>query len=206
VACNLGRASQQLQRALETNQEIPPHFAFEMVLEEIRCIQALLYKSTLEDMHRDKRSSLEGYAVRFAKQPTVLVSTTINPLVTFTGRILNPRWDWLTVTIIPTEHGGWAAFTWNKSASKNPSLFVKSFVNIAKEFQTVALLNFVFESSDQFAITPVWWGSLSPERWSDLFRRFGRSFKRGSEKPAADTLLLPKTAWVDWQPVEAGYV
>ena len=36
-------------------------------------------------------------------------------------------------------------FTWNNSAPKNPSLFTKSFANITKGFQTVALLNFVFE-------------------------------------------------------------
>lgn len=206
VACNLERASQQLQWALATDQEAPPRFAFEMELEKIRCIQALLYKSALEDMHRDKRDSLAGYVVRFAKRPTVLASTTINPLVTFTGRVLDSRWDWLAVSIIPGNSGGWAVFTWNNSAPKNPSLFTKSFVNITKEFQTVALLNFVFESSNQFAISPKWWASLSSERQNDLFRRFGRSLKRGSEKPSADTLLLPKSAWVDWQPVEAGYV
>jgi hypothetical protein len=177
-----------------------------MELEKMRCIQALAYKSALEDMHRQSRDSLSGYVVRFAKKPTVLVSTTINPLVTFTGRVLDSRWDWLTVSIIPNTDGGWAALTWNKSAPKNPSLFVKSFSKIPKEFQTAALLNFVFESSDQFAIVPGWWASLSTERQNDLFRRFGRSFKRGWEKPAPDTLLLPKIAWVDWQPVEAKYV
>jgi hypothetical protein len=194
-----------LQWALETNQEAPPRFAIEMELEKMRCIQALLYKSVLEDMRRDKPDSLTSFVVRLAQQPTVLVSTTINPLVTFTGRVLDSRWDWLTASIIPSGDGGWAVFTWNKSDSKNPSLFMKSFVNIAKELQTVALLNFVFESSNQFAIAPEWWELLSQERRKDLFRRFGRSLKRGSEKPAADT-LLPKAAWVDWQPEEARYV
>lgn len=147
-----------------------------------------------------------AYVVRFAKQPTVLVSTTINPLVTFTGRLLDSRWDWLTASIIPSSGGGWAVFTWSKSAPKNPSLFTKSFANIAKESKTAALLNFVLESSNQFAMSPEWWESLSPERQNDLIRRFGRSFQRGLGRPAANTLLPPKTAWLDWQPVEARYV
>jgi hypothetical protein len=206
VDCNLERASSQLKWALETNQEAPPRFAFEMELEKVRCIQLLCQKSALEGMHRNKRDSLISYAVRFAKRPTVLLSTTINPLVMFSGRVLESRWDWLSVSIIPGGNGGWAVFTWDKSAPKNPSLFTKSFLNILDESKTVALLNFAFESSNNFTIAPQWWESLSPERQNDLFRRFGRSFKRGWNKPAANTLLPPKTPWIDWQPVEAWYV
>lgn len=206
VGCNLERASKQLQWALETNQEAPPEFAFHMELEKVRCIQALVYKSALEEIHRNKQRSLAGCVVRFAERPTVLVSTTINPLVTFTGRVLDSRWEWLTASIIPDNHGGWAIFAWDKSAPKNASLLVKSFARIPKELQTVALLNFVFEVSENFAITPHWWQSLSPERQNHVFRRYGSSFKRGFEKPAADVFLPRGRAWVDWQPIEAEYV
>jgi hypothetical protein len=83
---------------------------------------------------------------------------------------------------------------------------VKSFAKVAKDLQTIALLNFIFESSDNFAIAPQWWESLASERRDDLFRRFGYSIKRRFDNPASNTLLLPKIPWVDWNPVEAGYV
>jgi hypothetical protein len=206
VDCNMKRASCQLKWALETNQEAPPRFAFQMELEKIRCIKLFIRKSEVEDIRRNSRDSLVSYVVRFSKRPTVLVSTTVNPLVTFTGRILERRWDWLTASIIPSGNGGWAVFTWDKSAPKNPSLFVKSFAKVANELKTVALLNFVFESSENIAIAPQWWESLPPGCHKDLLRRYGCSFQRGLKKPAANTLLTPKIPWIDWKPVEGKYI
>ena len=110
------------------------------------------------------------------------------------------------MSIIPSVDGGWAVFTWDKAAPKNPSLFVKSFLKVPKHFQTTALLNFVFESSENFAIAPNWWETLSSERQNDLLRRYGYSLKRGFEKPASGTLLPPNAPWSDWNPVEAKYV
>jgi hypothetical protein len=206
VDCTWDMAAAQVERALETNQQAPPSFAFQMEMEKFRCTQLFLRKFDLEDMWRNGHDSMASYVVQFAHRPTVLVSTTVTPLVTFTRRALEPRWDWLSVSIIPSANGGWAVLTWDKSAPKNPSLFVKSFAKVAKELQTVALLNFVFECSENFAIAPQWWESLSLERRNDLFRRYGCSLKRGFDKPVASTLLPPKTPWVDWSPVEAKYV
>lgn len=206
VDCNWDRVDTQMQWALETNQQAPPSFAFQMMGEMVQCMHLFGKKFDLENMWRNGRDSMAGYVVRFARRPTVLVSTTISPLITFTGRVLESRWDWISVSIIPSVDGGWAVFTWDKAAPKNPSLFVKSFVKVPKHLQTTALLNFVFESSDKFAIAPKWWETLSPERQDDLFRRYGSSLKRGFEKPASGTLLPPKAPWADWNPVEAKYV
>jgi hypothetical protein len=206
VGCLKGKADLQMERALNTNQEAPPTLAFHVEIETIRCIQLFVKKDAMENNWRNRNDSLVSYVIRFATRPTVLVSTTVTPLVTFTGRILESRWDWISLSVIPGTNGGWAVFTWDKSAPKNPSLFVKSFAKVAKELQTVALLNFIFESSENFAIAPQWWESLTPERHNDLFQRFGCSIERRFNKPASNTLLLPKTPWVDWNPVEAGYV
>jgi hypothetical protein len=206
VDCLSERAATQLERALETNQQAPPLLAFQIEWEKNCCIELLLKKHDLESKWQNQNDSLVSYVVRFATRPTVLASTTVNPLVTFTGRILESRWDWISLSVIPSANGGWAVFTWDKSAPKNPSLFVKSFAKVAKDLQTIALLNFIFESSDNFAIAPQWWESLASERRDDLFRRFGYSIKRRFDNPASNTLLLPKIPWVDWNPVEAGYV
>ena len=206
VDCQWEKADTQMQWALETDQQAPPSFAFHVMGEMNRCIRLFAEKSHLETRWQNGGDSIAGYVVRFATCPTILVSTTINPLITFTGRVLEPRWDWLSVSIIPGVNGGWGVFTWDKAAPKNPSLFVKSFLKIPKHLQTTALLHFVLESSDNFAIAPKWWETLSPERQNDLFRRYGCSLKRGFEKPKSGTLLPPKAPWVEWNPVEAEYV
>ena len=206
VDCHRDRAAIQMERALKSNREVPPRFALHIEMEKHRCIQLFLRKFGLEEMWRHGRDSTASYVVRFACRPTVLVSTTITPTVTFSGRALESRRDWISLSIIPGATGGWAVFTWDKSAPKNASLFVKSFAKVAKELQTVALLIFILESSDNFALAPQWWNSLSPERQKDLLRRFGRSFTRDFEKPGANTLRPPKSPWVDWQPMEANYI
>ena len=206
VDCLSEKANTQLERALETNQQAPPLLAFQIEREKKCCIELLLKKHVLESKWHNQNNSLVSYVVRFAARPTVLVSTTVTPLITFTGQNLESRWDWISLSVIPCANGGWAVFTWDKSAPKNPSLFVKSFAKVPKQLQTVALLNFIFESSENFAIAPQWWESLELARCDDLFRRFGNSITRHFDKPPSNTLLLPKQPWVDWHPVEAGYV
>src|SRR5208337_1591653 len=132
----------------------------------------LAYKNALEINWQNPNDSLVSFVVRFTTCPTVLVSTTVTPAVTFTGRFLESRWDWISLSIIPSANGGWAVFTWDKSAPKNPSLFIKSFAKVPKELKTIALLWFIFESAENFAIAPRWWNSLTPERQKELFCRF----------------------------------
>jgi len=206
VDCQWERADTQMQWALETEQQAPPSFAFHVMGEMNRCIRLFADKSHLETMWRSGRESISGYVVRFTKRPTVLCSTTINPLVSFTGRVLDSRWDWISISIIPSADGGWAVFSWDKSAPKNPSLFVKSFAKIPKHLQTIALLDCVFESTEYFAIAPEWWAKLSLEVQQHLFRRYGYGLKRGVEKAASGALLPSTKPWEDWEPIEAKYV
>lgn len=205
VDCNWERATTQFKRALETDQHNPPLYALQVLKGMDVCMRLLHKKYVLENMWQTGNDSLVSYVIRFATRPTVLVSTTITPAVTFTGRILEPRWDWISVSVIPSANGGWAIFTWDKSSPKNPALFVKSFKTLPNHLQTTALLNLIFESSETFAMTPQWWESLSPARRNELFYRFGCSIKRGFNKPTSGTLVPPKKPWADWNPVEAKY-
>jgi len=206
VDCLKAKADAQMERALKTNQQAPPSLAFHVESEAIRCIQLLAYKNALETNWQNSNDSLVSFVVRFTTCPTVLVSTTVTPAVTFTGRFLESRRDWISLSIIPSANGGWAVFTWDKSAPKNPSLFIKSFAKVPKELKTIALLWFIFESAENFAIAPRWWNSLTPERQKELFRRFESTSQRRFEKSASNALSLPNAPWVDWNPVEARYV
>jgi hypothetical protein len=194
-----------LPRALAEN--VPPSFSMHVAAEFKRCISLLAEKQTLEKTMLNSGNSIDSYVVKFAIKPSVLVSATIYPLVSFTGRVFEFRQEWMTISIIPAEVGGWAIISWPKNAPKNSSLFAKSFAKIPKENQTVALLNFIFEASENHAISPAWWASLTNSQQHNLIKRFGRSFAvTGDNRPPANTLLVSEKSWVDWQPISAGYV
>lgn len=198
VSCNLPGA---------LSEAAPPQFATFAVAEMRRCMLLLAEKQALEEMLLKSKKSLASYVIRFAVTPSVLASATIYPLVTFTGRVLDFRQEWITISIIPCVVGGWAVFTWARNAPKNSTLLVKSFTKVPSAFQTEALLNLVFEASENHAISPKWWEGLSDFRKRNLISRFGRTFAdKRDNRPPADTLRVSSKQWVDWQPTEAGYV
>ncbi|MGC9944470.1 MAG: hypothetical protein ABSE48_21810 [Verrucomicrobiota bacterium] len=197
VSCNLPRAS---------DQAAPPHFSMHFAAEMKRCTDLLMEKDVLEESMRDGVNPTESYVIKFAKKPTVLASSTIYPLSTFTGRTLDFRQEWITISVIPDETGGWAIFSWSKKMPKNASLLAKSFAKISNKNQTAALLNFVFEVSENHAISPTWWASLTDHQQGDIMKRFERSLTiRGDNRPPPKTLLVSGKPWADWQPVTAGY-
>jgi hypothetical protein len=137
----------------------------------------------------------------------MLVSVTFSLPVTFTGRVLDAeRYDWTTLSILPSRKGGYAIFTWNKRASKNPARLVKSFIAINRELQSTALIYLALEVSENLAIAPLWWASLTEPRQSDLRRRFSSSIVADSSKPSIGSLFPKPPGIVDWAIVNAGYV
>ena len=77
VDCNLERVDTEMQRALETDQQAPPSFSFQIMGEMFQCIRLFGKKFDLEHMWGNGANSIAGYIVRFATCPTVLLSTTI---------------------------------------------------------------------------------------------------------------------------------
>lgn len=192
--------SGNLQRALD--HAAPPDFTSHVIAEMKRFM--LLLKETTKEAFQ--RNNVQSYVIKFAKRPTVLVSATIHPFFTFTGRVLESRPEWITVSIIPSENCGWAIFSWSGDAPKNASLMIKSFRSLPEEKQTVALLYLLFEVSENHAISPEWWHSLGDRNRQNLVNRFGRTslWARGSAVPA-NLLVVSEKPWIDWQPIEAYY-
>jgi hypothetical protein len=197
VACNLQRFSAEAA---------PISFREHVFAEMTRCIRLLAEKQSLETALTDGTNCLDSYVVRFAKLPSVLVSTTGHPLFTFTGRLLEYREEWMTLSVIPGETGGWAIFSWPKNAPKNSSLLVKSLPKVPRDLQTTGLINYIFEVSENHAVSPSWWNSLKNEHRGTLIKYFGRSFISRGAWPPAYKFHPPATALADWQPEEGSYV
>jgi hypothetical protein len=196
VGCNMPRAM---------SESAPDWYGLRTVADAKRCMSLFVEKQGLEEAMAASRSSLASYIVRFALCPTVLVSATIHPLGTFTGKTLLFRPEWLSVSIIPASSGGFAIFSWPKIGAKNSSLFVKSFVKVPDSLKTKALLNLVFESSENHAISPDWWQKLLDFQTCDLVKRYARSISAMGATPAEDTLIAKGDPWVDWKPTQSGY-
>jgi hypothetical protein len=174
-----------------------------------RCMRLLVEKGELERAIQANLNILESYVIRFAKKPTVLASATFYPWLTFTGRRIEPREEMITVTILPAaDWGGWAVFSWLKSAPKNSALVVKSFRKIATNYQSQALLNLVLESTENHAISPQWWATLTQSQQREAINRFERVFGEGfvDNIPPDDALRVKCRPWIDWEPIESRYV
>jgi hypothetical protein len=191
VGCNL-------QRALSVdNHPLAP-----LAVAEFRRLLLLMGKKlSLEALICSADGGLETYAVFFKKRPTVFVATTFLPSVTFSGRVLDiSRHDWMTLSVIPHGNGGCALFSWEQSSPKNAWLLAKSLSSIPAELVTQAILNLVFEVSEDFVIAPDWWATLGESRQKELLGRFARTFTE-DKAPSPTTLIPSGPVWTDWEVV-----
>ena len=195
VACHLPRA---------LDAAAPPFFTMQAVSEMKNCLRLLAWKQSLDEMLSGGRNEIAAFVVEFAARPSVLASVTFSFPMTFTGRKLDARYEWMTLSILPSGNAGFAVFTWNKRAPKNPSLLVKSFKAIRPELQSTALLNLVLEVSENIYLAPDWWNGLSQPVQTALLARFSRSITSGVPAPPEGS-LLPKTPLVDWRFVNSIY-
>jgi hypothetical protein len=197
VACHLPRALDQDAQSL---------FTIQTVNEMKRFFLLWKLKLELESMVMNGKNELVGYVVKFAELPSLLASDTFSYPLTFTGKKLDERYEWLTLSILPSINGGYAVFTWSKRAPKNPSRLVKSFEAIPPELQSTALMNLVLELSETFCVAPGWWNSLSEQSQTDLLKRFARSLVSCNPAPPVRSLLPKTPPLVDWNVVNSGYV
>ena len=161
------------------------------------CLRLLAWKQSLEEILSGGRNEIAAFVVEFAARPSVLASVTFSFPMTFTGRKLDARYEWMTLSILPSANAGFAVFTWNKRAPKNPSLFVKSFKAIQPNLQSTALLNLVVEVSENIFLAPDWWNGLSQSVQTSLLTRFSRSITSAEPAPPAGS-MLPQVPLVDW--------
>jgi hypothetical protein len=196
VACHL-------PRALDANAH--PLLTMQTVNEMKNCLRLLAWKQQLEDTLAGGRNELAGYIVEFAVRPNVLASVTFSFPMTFTGRKLDARYEWITLSLVPRKTGGFAVFTWNKRTPKNPSLLVKSFKAIPSELQATALLNLLVEVSENIYLDPGWWHGLAQPVQNQLLARFSRSITTGNPAPRAGS-LLPAKPLINWGIVNASHL
>ncbi len=196
VACNLPRA---------LDEAAPPFMTLLAISEMKNCIRLLAWKQELEEMLMGGKNQLGAYVVEFGVRPSLLASGTFSFPMTFTGRRLDARYEWMTLSIIPSGGAGFAIFTWSKRSPRNPSLLVKSFKSVPRELQSAALLNLILEVSENIFVAPDWWNGLPQSRQTGLLARFSRSMSTDAPAPPANSLIPKPPPMVDWQVVNSAY-
>jgi len=197
-------ATPNLPKALDG--KMPTELVQMTIHETKNCFRLFARKQELEREIGGQSSDLAGFVVQFANRPDLLASTTFSFPETFSGRRLEARFDWTTLSIVPAEIGGYAVFTWSKHAPKNSSLLVKSFAKISRDLQSDALTNLILQVSESFCISPKWWENLTETQRNSFFHRFSRSFVRKNPSPPAGSLYPKRPSLVDWEVTNSGFV
>ncbi|MBI3408743.1 MAG: hypothetical protein HY040_10340 [Planctomycetes bacterium] len=183
-----------------------PDFFAEKATGQFRLFLELMKrKLRIEEMLRLDKYALESYVVEFERTPTFLVATTFLPYVTFTGRELERRMDWVTLTILPGSKGGFVVFSWDKASPKNGSLLLKSLKALPNQLVTSGILHLALEVSENLVVSQKWWDSLPEVEQSRMLIRFGRSLI-ADVPPPPDTVRPAPKPTLDWRPIRMGFV
>jgi hypothetical protein len=118
--------------------------------------------------------SLRGGYVRFRRLTAVVCSGYTQPCFDFAGHKVQGLQDLskpclsLSFTLLPSEDGAIAVFAWLKDADAVCRTFVQSLFNVSDMRKSDALIQYTFDSFENFAAQPQWWEGLPAPAQADL--------------------------------------
>ena len=125
-----------------------------------------LLKSQYEEMLSSKNyTSLAHYVVLFPSPPEVMCSGIAQATHDFLGNkiaelgLLDVSADWITFSLIATDDGGAAVFTWLADHLKSRRVMM-TLDALSDAEQPHAIIRFVFEFFENTYFSPKWWDGL----------------------------------------------
>jgi hypothetical protein len=156
-------------------------------------------------------SVLEGAYVRFRKTPSLACAGYTQPTSDFAGNEIQDISDMskpflnLSFTLLPDTTGGIAVFTWFKGADAVCRPFVQSFLALSDSRKSDALVQYVFDSFENFAAEPVWWEGL-PEAARDELKFSSLNGTDMSFGLDGAALIPGATRYADWEVDSQGWL
>ena len=155
-------------------------------------------------------SVLQGAFVRFRKTPSLACAGYTQPTFDFAGSEIQDMDDMttpflnLSFTLVPDVVGGIAVFSWLTNADAVCRPFVRSFMAVNDDRKSDALVQYVFDSFENFAAEPEWWEGLAETAKNEL------KLNAMNGTPIAlwyDTgSLIPSTSrYADWEVESTGW-
>lgn len=114
-------------------------------------------------------------AILFPTTPTVLAAAAFQPFIDMDGNQLQDFEDLegnmsqICMSVIPTETGGAAIFSWLDSSNAAPQRFFDSVVNASD--LTSSVLHAIFDNTENVALNPSWYEALSEDEKRYVFSR-----------------------------------
>lgn len=138
-------------------------------------------------------------AILFPTTPTVLATTAFQPFIDMDGNQLqdfedlNADMSQICMSVIPTEDGGAAIFSWLDSSNSAPRRFFESVINTVD--LTSSTLHAIFDNTENFVMNPIWYENFSEQHKAYIFSRIMRFSKNESyiEAPRPEE-MAPKLA------------
>lgn len=133
-------------------------------------------KSSLDTLlTRQGWDRLVSHAILFPSTPSVLATAAFQPFFDMDGKQLQDFEDLeaemsqIMLSLIPTEAGGAAIFSWLDTANAAPRQFFESVLR--GRDKTSAVLHAVFDNTDNVACAPAWYEQLTQDQQQYIFSR-----------------------------------
>lgn len=129
----------------------------------------------------DKHLLVKGWdrvvsrAILFPTTPTVLAAAAFQPFIDMDGKQLQDFEDLqaqmsqICMSVIPTETGGAAIFSWLDSSNSAPQRFFDSVANASD--LTSSVLHAILDNTENIAISPSWYEALTDDEKKYVFSR-----------------------------------
>jgi len=114
-------------------------------------------------------------AILFSSTPSVLAAAAFQPFFDMNGKqlqnfeSLDAEMSQICMSIIPTETGGAAIFSWLDSSNSAPEQFFESITQATD--LTASVLHSIFDNTENFAINPTWYEALTENDRQYIFSR-----------------------------------
>jgi hypothetical protein len=211
---------------LETNKLLkemdrgkPPDF--QGVVQGLVAARGLVISESIQQLEADKAACdsvflskdyrvLRGGYVRFRRLTTVACSGYTQPCFDFAGHKVQDAQDLtkpflnLSFTLLPNEDGGIAVFAWLKDADTVCRTFVQSFFNVSDIRKGDALIQYAFDSFENFAAQPQWWEDLPAPAQADLKTKSLNWTDMGGID--GTTLIPGNLRFADWEVDNFGWI
>jgi hypothetical protein len=153
---------------------------------------------------------LQGAFVRFRKTPTLACAGYTQPTFDFAGNEIQDITDMstpflnLSFTLLPDDVGGLAVFSWLPNADSVCRPFVQSFMALDDDRKSDAIVQYIFDSFENFAAEPTWWEGLPDTAKDELTMNAlnGTDLAIGYDSA---TLIVGSTRYADWDVVTTGW-
>lgn len=166
--------------------------------------EAEALKSSLDTLLvRQGWDRVVSHAILFPSTPTVLATAAFQPFFDMDGTQLQDFEDLeaemsqIMLSLIPTETGGAAIFSWLDTANAAPRRFFESVLR--GRDKTSAVLHAVLDNTENVAYAPIWYEQLTEDQQQYIFSRminFELSVSYSDKKRPDDTAPI-LTNWGD---------